>query len=152
MRREAALNLIIAYKLVKGGLWLVLAFVLVVGMHTGLEDDLIWLADRLRHHARAWSLAFATLVVHAASRRGLWTITVALVADGCVSLIEGWALVHDAWWGPWLVVVATSSLLPFEVAALARHVHPVRVGILVLNVAIVVYLARKAMREQRAHR
>jgi uncharacterized membrane protein (DUF2068 family) len=140
---------IIAYKLVKGGLWLVFAAVILASMHLGLGDRLLGVAAHLRHHSRAWSLDLAEIVVHAATRRGLWTITVALIADGALSLVEGWALVHGRWWGPWLVVVATGCPLPFEVVALVRRPHPVRTVLLVVNVAIVVYLAQKALREHR---
>jgi uncharacterized membrane protein (DUF2068 family) len=146
-KREAALSLIIGYKLVKGVTWLVLAVVILVLMQMGLEDRLLGLADHLRHHAHAWSLALARLVVGAATRKGLAAITVALVADGAFSLLEGWALIHGRWWGPWLVVLGTSALLPFEVVALVRHLHPVRATLFAVNVAIVWYLARKARRE-----
>jgi hypothetical protein len=43
-------------------------------------------------------------------------------ADGLFSLLEGWALFHGRWWGPWLVVIGTSALLPFEVVALTLAV------------------------------
>lgn len=149
MRRERGLVLIIAYKLVKGGLWLVFATVLVVLMHAGLGARLLGLADELRHHSRAWSLELADVVTRAASRRGLWTLVVALLADGSVSLLEGWALVHGHWWGPWLVVVATGSLLPFEVVSFVRRPRFVRAALFVVNAAIVWYLARKALRDHR---
>jgi uncharacterized membrane protein (DUF2068 family) len=48
------------------------------------------------------------------------------------------------------VVVATGSLLPFEVVSFVRHPHLVRAAVFLLNVAIVAYLARKALRERRA--
>lgn len=149
MRRDRGLRVIVAYKLTKGVLWLVFAAVLLVLMHMGLEDKLAGLAAALRHHAHAWSLAFARVVVTAGTRRGLWTLIVALLADGCVSLVEGWALLRGRWWGPWLVVVATGSLLPFEILALIRHLHPVRAVLFVANVVIVVYLARTALAERR---
>ena len=152
MHRDRGVALIIAYKLIKGGLWLVFAVVLVATMRLGLSDRMIGFAAHLRHHSGAWSIKLAELVVRAATRRGLWIITVALVADGALSLLEGWALVHGHWWGPWLVVVATGSLLPFEVLALLRHPHAVRAAVFVANGAIVAYLAHKALRERRLSR
>lgn len=149
VRREKALWLIIAYKLGKGALWLVFAATIIFAIHFGLEDRLLGFAAELRHHSRAWSLELARLVVRAATRRGLWTVAVALIADGSFSLVEGWALLYGHWWGPWLVVVGTGSLLPFEVAALFRHPDAVRAVLLVLNAVIVAYLARKALREGR---
>jgi uncharacterized membrane protein (DUF2068 family) len=65
-----------------------------------------------------------------------------------MSLLEGWALLHGRWWGPWLVVVATGSLLPFEIAAFLRHPHAVRAALFGVNVAVVWYLARQAIRER----
>ncbi len=150
MRRERGLVVIIAYKLVKGGLWLVFAVSILVAAQMGLGDRLLGFADHLRHHARAWSLDLAEIVVRAASRRGLAIIVVALLADGVVSLVEGWALLYGHWWGPWLVVVATGALLPLEVVAIVRKVHAIRVILLFVNVAIVAYLARKAMRDRTA--
>jgi uncharacterized membrane protein (DUF2068 family) len=149
VRRERALLLIIVYKLGKGGLWLVLSAAILVAMNMGLGNRLLGLAAHLRHHSQAWSLELADLVVRAASKRGLKTITVALFADGVLSLVEGWALLHGHWWGPWLVVAATGSLLPFEVVALARRPHAIRAALLVLNAVIVAYLVRKALRERR---
>ncbi len=152
VRRERGLVLIIAYKLTKGGLWLVLAVTILVMMRMGLGDRLLGLADHLRLHAHAWSLRLADLAVRASSRRALWTIVVALVADGTLTLFEAWALIHGQWWGPWLVVVATGSLLPFEIAALVRHPHIIRSLVLLVNLAIVAYLARGALREHRIRR
>ena len=149
VQRERGVVLIIAYKLVKAALWFVLAATIAVMTSMGLGSDLLGLADHLRHHAGAWSLQLADLVTRAATRRGLWTIVVALVADGLLSVLEGWSLWHAHWWGPWLVVVATGSLLPFEVLSFVRHPHLVRACVFLLNLAIVAYLARKALRERR---
>jgi len=151
VQRERGLVVIITYKLAKGGLWLVLAAVIAVMARMGLGDDLMGLAAHLRHHAGAWSLELADLLMKAGTVRGLWIIVIALVADGALSLFEGWALVHGHWWGPWLVVVASGSLLPFELIAFVRHLHMVRLAVLLVNVAIVVYLARKALRERASH-
>lgn len=150
MKRERGLVLIIAYKLIKGALWFVIAAVLLVMMHAGLSGKLEGAAEQLRHHSQAWAIELAELLTRASTPRGLETVTVALIADGALTLVEGWALIHGHWWGPWLVVVATGSLLPFEVVALARHPHLGRALILVVNVAIVGYLIRKAVREHRA--
>jgi uncharacterized membrane protein (DUF2068 family) len=149
VQRERGLALIIAYKLGKGGLWFLIAAVLLVLMRLGLEDRLLGVAEHLRLHARIWSLKLAELVVRAASPRGIETVIVALVADGAFSLVEGWALLRGHAWGKWLVVISTGAFLPFEAYAFARHRHFVRALLFVLNLAIVVYLARKVLAEVR---
>jgi uncharacterized membrane protein (DUF2068 family) len=148
-RRERGLTLIIAYKLVKGGFWLLMDPLLLGLGRTGLASRLSGFAEHLRHHAGAWSLELADLIARAASLGGLWVIVIALAGDGIVSLIEGWALLGGRPWAAWLVVFTTGSLLPFEVVALVRRTNAVRVAVLSANLAIVVYLARKALRERR---
>ena len=149
VRRERGLTIIIGYKLIKGALWLVLAVILLVFMQLGIGDEILGIADHLRHHSGAWSLQLADLLVRASTRRGLWTLFVALIADGALTLVEAWALIRGHWWGPWLVVVATGSLLPFEIVALVRHPHVSRVLLFAVNLLIVWYLGRKALREHR---
>jgi uncharacterized membrane protein (DUF2068 family) len=46
-------------------------------------------------------------------------------------------------------VIATSSLLPFEIGVLLRQVRVGRLLLLMLNVAIVVYLVKRALQERR---
>lgn len=149
MRRERGLAIIIGYKLIKGGLWLVFAVVLLIWMRVGVGSEILGIADHVRHHSGAWSLQLADLLVSASTQRGLWTLFVALLADGALTLVEAWALIRGHWWGPWLVVVATGSLLPFELVALVRHPHVPRLLLLAVNLLIVGYLGRKALREHR---
>jgi uncharacterized membrane protein (DUF2068 family) len=147
VRRERGLAIIIGYKLIKGALWLLFAAILLVLMQVGIGDEILSISEHVRHHSGAWSLQLADLLVRASTRRGLWTLFVALIADGVLTLVEAWALIRGHWWGPWLVVVATGSLLPFEVVALVRHFHVSRVLLFVVNLLIVGYLGRKALRE-----
>ncbi len=147
-KRDRGVVVIIAYKFIKGGLWLVSAALLVALMGSGIRDRMLEVAEHLRHHTGAWSIEMARLVTRAATPRGLWTIAIALTVDGTFNLIEGWALLLGKWWGPWLVVVATGSFLPIEVIAFARHPQVSRAAVFLTNAAIVAYLARKALRER----
>ena len=60
-----------------------------------------------------------------------------------LTLGEGWALHRRFRWAPWLVVVATGSLLPFEVVELVRRPHALRLAVFVVNLTIVCYLATR---------
>jgi uncharacterized membrane protein (DUF2068 family) len=55
-------------------------------------------------------------------------------------LAEGTGLWLEKRWGEWLTVIITSSLVPLEVYEIFRHPRPIKVLVLVINVAIVVYL------------
>jgi uncharacterized membrane protein (DUF2068 family) len=53
---------------------------------------------------------------------------------------EGTGLWLRKIWGEWLTVIITSSLVPVEIYEIHRHPSWVKIAVLILNVAIVVYL------------
>jgi uncharacterized membrane protein (DUF2068 family) len=75
---------------------------------------------------------------------GVIVTALALGLDGALTSLEGWALRRDHWWGRWTVVVATGSLMPFELYAFVRKRHWIELAAFALNFAIVAYLARRA--------
>jgi uncharacterized membrane protein (DUF2068 family) len=69
-------------------------------------------------------------------------------------LIEGIGLILERDWAGYLVVIATSSLVPFELYEMKQKFTPVRFAFFVLNVGIVIYLIgvlRKERRERLRH-
>lgn len=56
-------------------------------------------------------------------------------------MIEGIGLWHEARWAEYLTIVATSSLVPFELYELAQKLTLVRAAALIVNLAAVAYLA-----------
>jgi uncharacterized membrane protein (DUF2068 family) len=149
---DVGLRVIITYKATKAVIWLLLAAGLGIGLHFGLTDVLrqliIRIDSRLTH---AWASHAAETILQAVTRRHIFYTLLGLSLDGILTAVEAWALHHRKMWGEWLVVLTTGSLLPFEAWALARHLRWERLGILVINVAIVIYLIRR-IREQRASR
>lgn len=149
--RPRGVALIVVYKITKAVGQLVLAGVGAVLTLLGLASRLEQLAELVREHfTGVSSQRVASLIVSASSH--LWLVIFALAFDGVLSSIEGWALYRGFRWAPWLVVLATCALLPFEVLESVRAVRVSRVLVLVVNLAIVVYLARHAIRHMRAER
>jgi uncharacterized membrane protein (DUF2068 family) len=62
-------------------------------------------------------------------------------------LVEGVGLLLQRRWAGYLTVVATSSLIPFEVYEIVKWITAAKVAVLVLNVGIVVYLIWKLRQE-----
>jgi uncharacterized membrane protein (DUF2068 family) len=136
--------MIIGYKLLKSAAEL-LAGASVLLLPTGEMMDVIHalardLSDLV---AAAWSHALAGVLVRVTTPRHLDLIAAALVMDGLSSALEGWSLHGRYRWGRWLVVVATSALLPLEIVELARRLTVFRIALLLANVAIVLYLLRQ---------
>ena len=150
---ELGLRLIIVYKLAKAGGELLLAALLAVVLGAGEEDPVRDLALALSGHVTgAWSLRLTALLARAAAPRTVELTILALLLDGVLTLGEGWALYRRFTWAPWLVVIATGSLLPFEVFELARRPRVGRLLIFLANLSVVCYLAVRAARALRARR
>ena len=65
-----------------------------------------------------------------------------MVAYGVLEGVEGWGLWKEKRWAEYLTVVATAGLIPFEIHELTKEATVFRVGALMLNVAVIVFLVR----------
>jgi uncharacterized membrane protein (DUF2068 family) len=152
-KQETPLRLILYYKLIKATLGLSFAAVLWGLVLEGQADRFGDIADHVRRHlTAAWTLELANALVTAADGRHIVIAAAALTLDGAFTLFEWYALHTGRPWGEWLVVIATSSLLPFEVVAIVRHRRVGRMVLFIANVAIVLYLARSAAKKYRARK
>ncbi len=143
---ETGLRLIIAYKVVKATVAVLLGTLLLGASGFALADVQALATSLLRHATSAWSIRLAKTLLDAATARNLQIIAVACLLDAALTGVEAWALHRRFWWSGWLVVAATSALLPFEGIALVRHFALGRVVITVGNVLIVAYLVRLQLR------
>jgi uncharacterized membrane protein (DUF2068 family) len=70
----------------------------------------------------------------------------AALGYGGLELLEGVGLWLDQLWAEYLTVIATSLLVPFELYELAIHASIWKAGGILVNVLIVLYLARALRR------
>jgi len=68
------------------------------------------------------------------------------IAYGVLEGVEAYGLWRRRRWAEWLTVIATSLLLIPEVWELTKSISLLKVGALVVNIAIVVYLVRRIRR------
>jgi uncharacterized membrane protein (DUF2068 family) len=143
---------IVLYKTAKASLQLGFALVLLILWPFGLPDTLAELARALESHViHGWSIKLAEVIEQHATPRTLKFTILALFLDGGLTSVEAWALGRGRTWGAWLVVVATGALLPFEIYEFFERPKVTRLLIFVVNALIVGYLARRAVRDNRAH-
>jgi len=78
------------------------------------------------HHLHASELRIAAIVA---------------IGYGVLELVEGTGLWLDQLWAEYLTVIATSLLVPFELYELIRHPSVWKAAGILVNIAIVAYLA-----------
>ena len=151
-RSRIVLRLIAAERAVRGLLLLAAGIYLLSHRHT----DFGRLAD---HIARSVELdprrPFVRHLIEHLHRLHAGTIVITGIAAlgyGVLELVEGVGLWLDQLWAEYLTVIATSLLIPLEVYELARKPSLLKAGGIVVNLAIVGYLAWNLRRRVRAER
>ena len=74
---------------------------------------------------------------------------VLLFAYAALFLTEGIGLLAKKHWAEWLTVIATASLIPLEIWECTRGISAAKIITIVVNVAVVVYLAMRLRKPQR---
>ena len=80
------------------------------------------------------------------SRQALLTLTGIAAAYFVLHVVEAAGLWARRLWVEYLVLVETSALLPYEIYEIARAITWFKLVALVLNVAIVAFLAQRRVR------
>ncbi len=106
-----------------------------------------WAAALATHHARRGLVHLISWLTGSSPRR-LESIAVGAFLFAVLFVVEGVGLWLGKRWAEYLTAVATTLFVPFEVVQLARMVSPARVVALVLNVALVVFLAHHLERHR----
>jgi len=137
------LRLIAAFKIVKGLVLLAAGSGILRLLHRDGAADLFAWADLLHIDPDDRHLGRLLEKVSALDERTLTRISVGMLVYAMVLLIEGIGLMLAKRWAEYVTVIVTASFIPLEIYELARHVTATRMLVLGINVAIVVYLARR---------
>ncbi len=145
-RHDPALRLIIALKFGRAVVVIAASLLAIALVLAGLAPVLHHWAERFSARATGdLSTLLSNLLVASADPRHMLIAAGVLALDGVLLVVEGWALLHRKLWGAWLVVAATTALIPFELFALLRHATVLRGLVLGVNVLIVLWVLRHAL-------
>jgi uncharacterized membrane protein (DUF2068 family) len=148
MRGSQATTLVTigAFKLSKGVLLAALALGLLHWAPHDIAAGLSRLATAVHVDPDGRHLGRALHAVEALDARRVTAIRIGLLVYAALFLIEGIGLVLQKHWGKWWGLIMTSSFLPLELYESARRPGALRIGVLLVNLAIVWYLARSLRR------
>ena len=76
-------------------------------------------------------------------------IATVLLIYCAIYITEGVGLFMEQRWAEWLTVVQTALLVPWEILEIFRHRTWVRIVVLILNIAVVIYLLWRIRRDVR---
>lgn len=144
------LIMIAAYKVLQALLFAAVGVGALRLLHKDIDDVLTEMATALRFNPESRFVNFvldkATLINDPILRR---IGAVALCYSG-ISLAEGIGLYLEKAWGEILTLIITASFLPWEIFEVIHKVTWIRVGLLVINVLVFLYLL-KVVASRRNH-
>ena len=150
-KRAPTLYIIIAIKLLKGAVFVALAFVAYALSDNNLPVEYQkWLHIlRLNPEKRFWTQV-ATQIGQLTEVRVVW-VAVGTLIYSLFSLVEGIGLIFRVSWAGWLAIGESAFFIPIEVLELAHRPSWGVAAILALNIFIVWYLFQNRQRLFRHH-
>ena len=140
---STTLLLIALFKLIKG----VLLVSLGIGAVKLLHRDV---ADAVMHWINVLRVDPDNQLIHSLLTKVLWVSPNQLKALSAgtsiyagLLLTEGTGLLFRKRWAEYFTIITTAGLIPLELYEIAKHFTAVKVLVLVVNVAIVVYLVAR---------
>ncbi|HMK28558.1 MAG TPA: DUF2127 domain-containing protein [Terriglobales bacterium] len=101
------------------------------------ESFLEWLRISPEDHYAQVFLNLADQITDAK----LWTVAIGALAYSTLRFVEAYGLWRARAWAEWLALISGSIYLPFEIVELARRPDWIRLSILLINLAVVLYMA-----------
>ena len=140
---HAGMVLIAGIKILKGALSLFVGFGLLKLVHADIATLFSQLLEAMNLGADSRLIHALVLKVDALQPHSIMMMSVASFLYGGLELTEGLGLWFERAWAAYLTVIATSLFIPFELYEIVERMTAVRIGLLLVNLAIVVYLIRQ---------
>ena len=143
------------FKLLQTAAWLLLG----IGALRLLHKDLLDVAERwilaLRFNPEGHFVSLLLGKLALIDPHRLKQISAAIFGMALLDAIEGMGLVLEKTWAEFVTLILTASFLPWELIGMYQHPTRIRVGLAIINLAVVFYLlwfVKMRMRERRLRR
>ena len=142
-QHQTGMVLIAGFKVAKGLLLLLVGLGFLRLVHAETATLFSKLLETLHLNAESHILHALVLQVDALQPERLLTVGVVSMIYAGLLLTEGLGLWFERSWAAYLTVISTSLFIPFELYEIVERITAVRIGLLFVNFAIVVYLVRQ---------
>ena len=142
-QHHTGMALIAGFKVAKGVLLLFVGLGLLKLVHAEIATLFSQLLEALHLNADSRILHNLVLKVDALQPHSVLVISLVSMAYAALLLTEGVGLWFEFSWAAYLTVISTSLFLPFEFYEVVERITTLRIGVLLLNLVIVLYLVRQ---------
>jgi uncharacterized membrane protein (DUF2068 family) len=149
-RHNRYLVLIAVYKLLQALLFVAIGVGALRLLHRDIEDVLTRVASDLRFNPEGRFVHFILDRASLLNSPMLRRIGLGAFCYAAVGLLEGIGLYLEKAWGEYLTLIITASFLPIEIHEILRRLTWPRVGLLVMNVLVLLYLLKMVVDRQRS--
>ncbi|MEO8033808.1 MAG: DUF2127 domain-containing protein [Acidobacteriota bacterium] len=142
-RRNRVITLIAIFKLLKATLLVLAGLAALKLLDHGAEHQLrTWISNTPMITGSRQAGKLLSHLTRLPPER-LEALGIVLFAYAALFMAEGIGLLLQKRWAEYLTVIATGSLIPIEVYELLKEFTPLRITMLVVNIAVVAYLIVK---------
>lgn len=150
MTNSGGLRAVALFEAAKGALVLLAGF----GAFALIHQDAQHVAEVIVEHfhlnpASRYPRIFIHLAEQATTPR-LLILAACAMAYAALRFVEAYGLWRERKWAEWFAIVSSSLYLPIEVVEIVREVSWLHVGLLLVNLFIIAYLARALTRSRRS--
>src|SRR3989475_4198195 len=139
-QHHTGIVLIAGLKVLKGLLRLIVGVGLLKRVHADIATLFSHLLESLHLNADSRILHSLVLKGDALQPHNLFMMSLVSMVYAALLLTEGVGLWFEFSWAAYLTVISTSLLLPFELYEVIERITAVRIGVLLLNLVILLYL------------
>jgi uncharacterized membrane protein (DUF2068 family) len=148
-RHNRWLILIAAFKLAQALLFVLVGIGALHLLHKDVGDLIAQLADHLRFNPESRFVNFLLDRAELIDDRLLRRIGAAVFIYAGLDLLEGIGLFLEKAWAEYLTLAITASFLPLELFEIFRRVTGVRVGLLMVNLLVFIYLLKLVLEREK---
>lgn len=147
--KERLLKLIVAFKFFKGALLIAVALGAHHLLNSNVSDFAEHLVDSFRVDPQNRYIHAILVKLQFMSEKRLKELSIGSFFYAAIVLTEGTGLALRKRWAEYFTIIVTASFLPLEIYELARRVTAVKIVVLLINLAIVVYLVGRVWKGNR---
>ena len=139
---DRGLEAIAFFKLAKGLLLVIVGFGASRLVHVDVYDLALQWVDTLHADPDNRYIHWLLEKLMFVDEKTLKHLSVGTFVYAALVLTEGVGLLRQKVWAEYLTVIATASLIPLEIFHSFKHFTWLKIGVIAINVAVVVYLVK----------